>query len=253
MGKNRVQIPLPVKRSLLIECGYKCSVTHCEAEASLEFHHIDNNPTNNDPENIIVFCANHHAQATKGSIRRLDCLDMKKLLKNKGTNIIDHKKLAQLIAENLVSSEGWPINMDSSCSLKELANGIFNIIGVKVELIIKLKERLIVWIKAVPNEFKQAKALVLAAACMVGGVKEVKYIEIGLTDSFNFVRTTGGNGVGKLRVLFTKDQVNSVAGNQTLPISFWKNVKVLIVDGENTPFMRTFEIPINEFESRVKW
>lgn len=60
-----------------------CSMPRCSSDSALEFHHIDGDPSNNDPENLLVLCSNHHATCTKGSIDANDCRHIKKHLARK--------------------------------------------------------------------------------------------------------------------------------------------------------------------------
>src|ERR1041385_3266070 len=100
----RTQIPRSTRRLLLVEAGYKCSVTHCPAESSLEFHHIDGNPSNNADPNILVVCSNHHHQCTLGKIDKKACRTLKRMLKEKG-NLITPASLRRIIREALKPSK----------------------------------------------------------------------------------------------------------------------------------------------------
>jgi len=83
MGKIRKKVPNDIKRSLLVEAGYRCSIPHCNETSALDFHHIDGNPSNNRVENIIVVCTNHHRACTIGRIDRMACKHIKSMLKPK--------------------------------------------------------------------------------------------------------------------------------------------------------------------------
>jgi hypothetical protein len=78
--KSRVPIPVELKDRLLVECGYQCSVPNCNVTQSLEFHHIDGDPSNNTKANIIVLCAVHHHQADLSKISKRSLNMMKNLL-----------------------------------------------------------------------------------------------------------------------------------------------------------------------------
>ena len=79
--KERVPIPKETQRKLLVESGHKCSVPLCNESHSLEFHHINNDPSDNRESNLIVFCRNHHAMAERGKIDRKECRSYKERLK----------------------------------------------------------------------------------------------------------------------------------------------------------------------------
>ncbi len=54
-----------------MEVGFKCPIPHCTHEApSLEIHHINENPSNNEYENLIALCPTHHSMVTRGIIDR---------------------------------------------------------------------------------------------------------------------------------------------------------------------------------------
>jgi len=48
--------------------GHKCII--CGEESNLELHHIDNNPANNPPNNLIALCPTHHSKAQQGGISK---------------------------------------------------------------------------------------------------------------------------------------------------------------------------------------
>jgi len=78
--KRRRPIPRPIKRRLLIEAGYRCSIPHCPADSALEFHHIDGTPVNNRSSNLLVVCSNHHVACTSRRIDRRACHEIKQTL-----------------------------------------------------------------------------------------------------------------------------------------------------------------------------
>lgn len=79
--KERIPIPKETQRKLLVESGHKCSVPLCNESHSLEFHHINGDPSDNRESNLIVFCRNHHAMAERGKIDRKECESYKERLK----------------------------------------------------------------------------------------------------------------------------------------------------------------------------
>lgn len=79
--KNRKHIPRDVTRELLIECGLKCSVPQCPIQwPTLQRHHIDENPSNNDNANLLLLCPTHHQMVTSGNIDRKTCEMLKGLI-----------------------------------------------------------------------------------------------------------------------------------------------------------------------------
>lgn len=57
MAKQRLNVPRPVRDSLLDEFNHRCAV--CGKERP-HIHHIDETPSNNDPLNLIPLCPNCH-------------------------------------------------------------------------------------------------------------------------------------------------------------------------------------------------
>lgn len=45
---------------------YKCRVCDENRRGMLDIHHIDNNHYNNNIENLVYLCANHHREITLG-------------------------------------------------------------------------------------------------------------------------------------------------------------------------------------------
>lgn len=79
--KNRIHIPQNITRELLIECGFKCSVPLCPIQwPTLQRHHIDENPSNNDNGNLLLLCPTHHQMVTSGHIDNATCKMLKQLL-----------------------------------------------------------------------------------------------------------------------------------------------------------------------------
>src|SRR6056297_1145113 len=77
-GKTRKHIPNQIRRELLLECGYRCSVPRCDVQwPTLQFHHIDEDPSNNSSSNLLVLCPTHHQWATSGHIDRKHCATVK--------------------------------------------------------------------------------------------------------------------------------------------------------------------------------
>ena len=55
MSKKRIPIPRETADELLVNCKHSCCI--CE-HWGVEIHHIDGNPANNDPDNLIPLCGN---------------------------------------------------------------------------------------------------------------------------------------------------------------------------------------------------
>jgi 5-methylcytosine-specific restriction endonuclease McrA len=57
MPKDRPAIPKAVRESVLSEFNHRCAVC---GEDKPQVHHIDEDPSNNDPMNLIPLCPNCH-------------------------------------------------------------------------------------------------------------------------------------------------------------------------------------------------
>ncbi len=57
MTKTRINIPLAIKKEVLGEFNHRCAI--CGADKP-QLHHIDEDPANNDPLNLIPLCPNCH-------------------------------------------------------------------------------------------------------------------------------------------------------------------------------------------------
>lgn len=77
---NRKNVPRDIERQIYIQAGYRCSVPNCGHEIGLDIHHIDGNPNNNSPENLLLLCAVHHRLATSGKMDRKACRKIKERL-----------------------------------------------------------------------------------------------------------------------------------------------------------------------------
>jgi hypothetical protein len=57
MAKTRVSIPKEIKEKVLKEFSHRCAI--CGADDP-QIHHIDEDPSNNEQDNLIPLCPNHH-------------------------------------------------------------------------------------------------------------------------------------------------------------------------------------------------
>lgn len=78
--KNRTAVPAAVSRVTKVEAAHQCAVWRCRQVSHLEQHHIDGNPSNHDPDNLILLCRQHHAMADRGEITKLELVEYKRRL-----------------------------------------------------------------------------------------------------------------------------------------------------------------------------
>jgi hypothetical protein len=60
MTRSRPAIAAALKSKLLYDSAYVCAV--CQ-DSGVHIHHVDENPANNNPSNLIVVCSKHHDEA----------------------------------------------------------------------------------------------------------------------------------------------------------------------------------------------
>jgi len=101
MAKKKVStdIPADIKRRIKVEAGFRCSVWRCGGTSGLESHHIDGDPSNHDPANLLLLCAVCHDRATKGEIDRKACEMIKRDL------VMRHlpRSELQLVKDDIIS------------------------------------------------------------------------------------------------------------------------------------------------------
>ncbi len=66
--KKRIQIPAKLKAILQKEINSICPFCDNEDVGHFQVHHIDEDPSNNNFENLIMLCPNCHSKITKGDI-----------------------------------------------------------------------------------------------------------------------------------------------------------------------------------------
>jgi hypothetical protein len=249
--KERIPIPSDVKRQVTLEAGCKCCMTNCTAEIGLQIHHIDEDPSNNDPSNLILLCANHHTLATEGKVDRKACRQLKQLaVKRAAPPTIDYEKLAVALASQLVEgSAPKPLQMES-LSLQEAAVRIESEIASGVELLARSKEALYVWISPRQWDFRQLKAVFLAIACLVSGDPRAQTVEIGLANISGLSGSLGSDDIGVWRVVLDLRRAGEVCGGSLSATKFWADAIVLLTAGDNFRIGQ-FQIPFSEFEART--
>ncbi|KAA5535902.1 HNH endonuclease signature motif containing protein [Paenimyroides baculatum] len=78
--KRRPPIPHKIKTLLQKEVKSKCPFCISGDVDHFQFHHIDENPENNDFENLLMICPTCHSKITKGDIQEEEVLIKKREL-----------------------------------------------------------------------------------------------------------------------------------------------------------------------------
>ena len=66
ISKGREYIPTSIKQQVYARSRGRCERPRCSYSAKLHIHHIDKNPSNNSPANLLVVCPNCHARIHDG-------------------------------------------------------------------------------------------------------------------------------------------------------------------------------------------
>ncbi len=80
MAKKRIAIPKQTEKRAFQEVGSACAFCRESEIASLQVHHIDGDPSNNDLENLIVVCSNCHGKITEGVTSQADVMMQKRMV-----------------------------------------------------------------------------------------------------------------------------------------------------------------------------
>jgi hypothetical protein len=85
MVKNRLHIPKVIRDAVLAEFNHRCAI--CGADKP-QVHHIDENPSNNDPANLIPLCPNCHLVDQHNPTRLIEPEKLKLFRKHKDPTIL---------------------------------------------------------------------------------------------------------------------------------------------------------------------
>lgn len=76
--KTRTPVPAEIEQQIKAQAGGRCSVPRCVSVAELVIHHIDGNPSNHEPDNLLLLCAGCHSRTNTGEIDRKSCKAIKR-------------------------------------------------------------------------------------------------------------------------------------------------------------------------------
>src|ERR1700752_866453 len=100
MGKKRIPIPKLVANEVMTKSEGNC---YC-GKRGAHIHHLDEDPSNNNFDNLILLCFEHHHEASiKGGLMRQLTPDQLKTLRNKlyRKNEINEDSGIRLLNKNL--------------------------------------------------------------------------------------------------------------------------------------------------------
>lgn len=116
--KKRPKISESLKRVIAIESGHACAIKDCIEHTYNEYHHIDGNRENNNPDNLIYLCDKHHKMAHKGIIDKESLRQYKKINQDDNVNCIIEES-------NNKSSVNFEINIPALRHMDVLMDRVF--------------------------------------------------------------------------------------------------------------------------------
>jgi len=153
MKKTRKPIPESLKINILYKSAYTCCICR-DAKAPTEIHHIDQNPSNNIEDNLVVLCRNHHAIAhTKSDLS--NNLTPNRLFEAKlqWQKEVEVRSSEAIIKPNTISNSIWTfINHQRLLAVLKVQNISFN-----EDNLILLQERNVVDRDGIPTFQKPIK------------------------------------------------------------------------------------------------
>jgi hypothetical protein len=88
MAKNRISPSKEIREKVLKEFDYRCAIC---GSVHPHLHHIDENPSNNEIENLIPLCPNHHLSDQHNPTSAIPCYKMKLFREYKDPTILSSK------------------------------------------------------------------------------------------------------------------------------------------------------------------
>jgi hypothetical protein len=102
----RVPIPTSVRREILIEASYRCAVPRCMTAIAIDVHHIDENPANNNPSNLIALCPTCHS-AFHRKTYSVEAIQFWKLMLQQLNAAYDRNTINLLLMLAHLEDNGW--------------------------------------------------------------------------------------------------------------------------------------------------
>jgi hypothetical protein len=169
----------------------------------------------------------------------------------RSTPPIDHVELARLISENLKTDSNIPDAYgDKAQSLQDLAATVEAELGLKVEVIGQIGNRLVVWLKLPLTRISQLKYLLLGTACIVSGYPGTDIIEVGPSNTHEANHACVLQHIGTLRFTFDAAAAQETARSKISGTQFWRSARVVICRDPNFLQQSFSTITFNDFESR---
>lgn len=212
--KVRTPVPAEVEQIVMAEAGDRCCMPSCANTADLVIHHIDGNPSNHDPANLLAMCSVCHGRTNTGEIDRKSCKAIKREVALRGAPAEELERIKQEVATEIYAlvdqeDEPRPLKVDDKGArvldqrLESAANQAltFEKAGVRLPLGI---------LRALVTELHKAGAFESALAvqeAIMGGE------DISPVDHFNLGILLNEAGRGEPAGAAFRAAMDSVAGN----------------------------------------
>ena len=138
--KDRISVPEDVVTVLMFESDRTCCVCH-ERGRPIQIHHIDENPSNNDPFNLAILCFICHdeTQITGGFSRKLDAAQVSYFRNDWHQRVKARRDAADAFAVARKSGQGQAITsttvrQDSLLEPTKLANYMWTLPAVRKDI-----------------------------------------------------------------------------------------------------------------------
>jgi hypothetical protein len=102
----RPTVPAGVRREILIEANYRCAVPRCMTALAIDVHHIDEDPSNNDPSNLIALCPTCH-NAFHRKVYAVEAIRFWKLMLQQLNAAYDRNAINLLLMLKAFEDEDW--------------------------------------------------------------------------------------------------------------------------------------------------
>jgi hypothetical protein len=100
--KSRKPIRPQTRAELQKEINSRCPFCMDENVGHFQVHHIDENPENNCPENLLMLCPICHSKITKGDLSRIEVEDKKRRLQNNISSDPKDTQIQAILEANII-------------------------------------------------------------------------------------------------------------------------------------------------------
>jgi hypothetical protein len=100
MGKTRISVPENIKLEVISKCNNRCCV--CQTPF-IVIHHIDEDPSNNDVDNLAPLCPNCHSQAHSSNQMSVKLTSSRiRILRDKWYEYCDKRRDGLIVSPNAI-------------------------------------------------------------------------------------------------------------------------------------------------------